>query len=257
MVEDIYQGMMNRIPEDQFTTFKQVLSQINQGIDEAFQTKRGAQKRMTRQTISNQLNTIYTAFKQAFEIKRNPFPWVKALSAGIAFSLPVFVGLLCENMAYGLLACMGAFTYLYVFDLPYVQRAKKIFFVMWGIALSVVLGTLLAPYQLIAAIFMGLIGTISVFIFGALKYTGPSAIFFVLTFAMASGMPVDPSLAPLRGRACFIRWRIVLGNLYVRLVRSSSWAGNKCDKKKCTPNWQDFWMRLERATCKRRGKEWS
>ncbi|MFD2210389.1 MarR family winged helix-turn-helix transcriptional regulator [Virgibacillus halophilus] len=44
VVEDIYQGMMNRIPEDQFTTFKQVLSQINQGIDEAFQTKRGAQK---------------------------------------------------------------------------------------------------------------------------------------------------------------------------------------------------------------------
>ncbi|MFE3975891.1 MULTISPECIES: FUSC family protein [unclassified Peribacillus] len=144
-------------------------------------------------------DAIHTTFKQAFEIKKNPFPWIKALSAGIAAALPVFIGLLFGNLAYGLLAGIGGFTYLYVFNQPYHQRAIKIFFVMVGLALSVVLGTLLAPYQLGTAIMMGIIGASIFFIFGALKITGPSAVFFVLSFALATGMPVDQSLAPLRG----------------------------------------------------------
>ncbi|MCK1981230.1 MULTISPECIES: FUSC family protein [Peribacillus] len=148
---------------------------------------------------SLKLDTIHTTFKQAFEIKKNPFPWIKALSAGIAAALPVFIGLLFGNLSYGLLAGIGGFTYLYVFNQPYRQRAKKIFFVMVGLALSVILGTLLAPYQLGTAIMMGIIGASVFFVFGALKITGPSAVFFVLSFALATGMPVDQSLAPLRG----------------------------------------------------------
>ncbi|MFU2016954.1 FUSC family protein [Peribacillus butanolivorans] len=148
---------------------------------------------------SPKLEAIHTTFKQAFEIKKNPFPWIKALSAGIAAALPVFIGLLFGNFEYGLLAGIGGFSYLYVFNQPYEQRAKKIFIVMWGLSLSVVLGTLLAPYQLGTAIVMGIIGACVFFIFGALNITGPSAIFFVLSFALATGMPVDQSLAPLRG----------------------------------------------------------
>jgi uncharacterized membrane protein YccC len=144
------------------------------------------------------VNTIHKTFKQSFEMKKNPFPWVKAFSAGLAAALPVFIGLLFGNLEYGLLAAIGGFTYLYVFDIPYVQRAKKIFFAMLGISLSVFLGSLLAPYPLVVAIAMGLIGALVIFIFGALKITGPSALFFILSYAMATGMPVDPTLAPLR-----------------------------------------------------------
>ncbi|GGH80541.1 putative membrane protein YccC [Pullulanibacillus pueri] len=141
---------------------------------------------------------VITVFKQAFKVNKNPFPWLKAFRAGLAASLPVFIGMLLGHLDYGLLACIGAFTYLYVFDIPYVQRAKKIFFVMIGITLSVFLGTLLAPYPIGADIVMGVIGAIAIFVFGALQITGPSAIFFVLCFAMTTGMPSDPSLAPLR-----------------------------------------------------------
>ncbi len=38
---------------------------------------------------SLKLDTIHTTFKQAFEVKKNPFPWIKALSAGIAAALHV------------------------------------------------------------------------------------------------------------------------------------------------------------------------
>jgi uncharacterized membrane protein YccC len=140
--------------------------------------------------------------KQALTVNRRPFPWVKAFCAGLAASLPVMIGLLFGNLEYGLIAGMGGFTYLYVFNIPYAQRAKKLFFVVLGMTLVSALGTLAAPYPLVVAILMGIIGSASIFIFGALKIKGPSAIFFVLVFAMTTGMPVHPELVLFR--ACLI-----------------------------------------------------
>ncbi|MFB5285219.1 FUSC family protein [Peribacillus sp. Hz7] len=142
--------------------------------------------------------------KQALTVNRKPFPWVKAFCAGLAASLPVIIGLLFGNLEYGLLAGMGGFTYLYVFNIPYAQRAKKLFFVVLGITLSSALGTLAAPYPFATAILMGVIGATAIFIFGALRIIGPSAIFFVLVFAMTTGMPVNPELAPLRAGLVFL-----------------------------------------------------
>ena len=113
-------------------------------------------------------------------------------------SIPGLIGLISGNLAYGLQAGIGGFTYLYVFNGPYAQRAKKLFFVLIGMTLSVGLGTLFAPHPFLAALIMGLIGAVGTFIFGALRIPGPAAVFFVLGFAMTAGMPVDPGLAPLR-----------------------------------------------------------
>jgi uncharacterized membrane protein YccC len=142
--------------------------------------------------------------KQALTVNRKPFPWIKAFCAGLAAALPVLIGLLLGNLEYGLIAGMGGFTYLYVFNIPYAQRAKKLFFVVLGMTLVSVLGTLAAPYPLAVAILMGIIGATVIFIFGALKIIGPSAIFFVLVFAMTTGMPVHPELAPLRAGLVFL-----------------------------------------------------
>ena len=147
---------------------------------------------------------MVAVFKQSFKVNRIPFPWLKAFCAGLAASVPVFIGVLFGSFEYGLLAGIGGFTYLYVFDIPYVQRAKKIFFVLLGITFSVFSGTILATYTALSVLMLGIIGTISVFIFGALKIKGPSALFFILCFAMATGMPVDPTLAPLRAGFVFL-----------------------------------------------------
>lgn len=141
---------------------------------------------------------------QAFAIKKSPLPWEKAISAGVCAGLPVLVGLLLGNLPYGLIAGIGSFTYLYTFNVPYAHRAKKLFFCLLGMSLSVGLGTLLAPFPFATAIAVGLMGMIAVFIFGAFKIPGPSAIFFVLGFLMSTGMPIDPSLAPLRAGLVFL-----------------------------------------------------
>ncbi|AGX43056.1 FUSC family protein [Clostridium saccharobutylicum] len=144
-----------------------------------------------------------TIIKQAFKINKTPFPWQKAINAAICAGVPVIIGILVNQLHLGLLAGMGSFSYLYVLHQPYAQRAKKIFFTTIGISLSVALGTLSAPYPVLIILIVGLIGAIVTFIFGILKIQGPSAIFFVLSFVMTAGMPVNTT-------EVFIRTSVVL-----------------------------------------------
>ncbi len=172
------------------------------------------------ESVSAKSTSISTTFKQAFIVSKNPFPWLKAFCAAISAALPVFIGLFFGSLEYGLLSGIGAFTFLYMFNQPYVLRAKKLFFVMLGISLSVGLGTILAPHPLAAAIMMGVIGALSIFIFGALKITGPSAVFFILSYSMSTGMPIDQSLAPLRAGL------VLLGGALSWLIAMLGWFTN-------------------------------
>jgi hypothetical protein len=78
-----------------------------------------------KSTSSLSETTLSMTIRQAFEIKMNPFPWAKAISAGICSGLPVLIGLILGNIQYGLLAGIGSFTYLYVFNEPYAKEQKS------------------------------------------------------------------------------------------------------------------------------------
>lgn len=155
-------------------------------------------RRKYRSVLEPILIPLFTVIKQAFKIKKGPIPWEKALSAALCAGFPVIIGYLIGQIQLGLLSGIGSFSYLYVFNEPYAQRAKKLFFVAIGISLSVGLGTLAAPSPSLVVLFIGFIGFITTFIFGVLKIPGPAAIFFVLSFIMTTGMPIDPSAAPFR-----------------------------------------------------------
>ncbi|MFT8350255.1 FUSC family protein [Clostridium saccharoperbutylacetonicum] len=135
--------------------------------------------------------------KQAFKLNKNPFPWEKALSAALCGGFPVLIGLLLNQVRYGLLGAIGGFTYLYVFNEPYAQRVKKIFFIAIGITISVCLGIFAAPYPALIVLIVGLIGIITTFIFGILKITGPAAVFFILSFTMTTGIKLENSDIPI------------------------------------------------------------
>ncbi|KGR74685.1 FUSC family protein [Ureibacillus sinduriensis] len=162
----------------------------------------------------------FTIFKQALTVNNNPFPWLKAFLAGIASGLPIAIGLLFGNFQYGLIAGLGGFAFLYVFPIPYAQLAKKLAWCVLAIAVCVFLGTVLAPYPLTAAIVMGVIGAIGLFIFGAFRLVGPSAIFFVLIFAMVTGMPLAPEEAFTRSVLAF------LGGILSWVIAMSGWLFN-------------------------------
>jgi hypothetical protein len=65
--------------------------------------------------------------KGAFMVKKTPFPWKGQSDEGACLAVPVFIGLLFGNFQYGLITGIGGFSYLYVWNEPYPQRAKKIF----------------------------------------------------------------------------------------------------------------------------------
>jgi len=182
----------------------------------AFQGKKEEIGRMKKKKQSAKTGySFWQTVIQAFEIKNNPFPLNKAISAGICAALPVLLGVLLGNFQNGLLGGLGGFTFLYMFGEPYVQRGKKLFWVAIGISAVVGLGTLLAPYPVMFSLMLGFIGAFVTFIFGTLKLPGPAAIFFVLCYAITSAMPIDPSLALERS------FFVLLGGAFAWLVAMS------------------------------------
>lgn len=159
---------------------------------------------MKRKTTETNSSTLLLALKQAFTVNKNPLPWLKAFIAGVCAGFPVLIGYLFGSLEYGLIAGIGGLTYLYVFNIPYAFRAKKLLFAVLALSFAMGLGTFTAPSPFISAIMVAIIGAVVTFLFGALRITGPAAIFIVLTFLMGNGMPVDPELAPLRAGLVFL-----------------------------------------------------
>lgn len=170
--------------------------------------------------FSSTINALLIVIKEAFKFNKKPFPWYKATSAAICAGVPVIIGLLIGQIHLGLLSAIGSFSYLYVFNEPYAQRAKKIFFVAIGISLSVGLGTLAAPHPALVVLIVGCIGAIATFIFGVLKIPGPAAVFFVLSFVMTTGMPIDPSSALIRSGT------VLMSGIFSWIVSMVGWFFN-------------------------------
>lgn len=164
--------------------------------------------------------------KDAFKINKTPFPMRRAIGAAICSSVPVIIGILLGNFQYGLMAGIGGFSYLYVFNEPYKHRAKKVFFVMLGLATAMGLGTLTATSPFLFAILLGLIGGVGTFIFGALKIRGPASIFFVIIFAMTSAMDIDPTAALPRASFVFF------GGLISWIVAMIGWFSDPYEPEK-------------------------
>lgn len=148
---------------------------------------------------SNKTNNFRRVINQVFEVKSIKNPWRKAFGAALCVAIPMLIAYFMGDISLGLLSSLGSFSYLYLANEPYAFRAKKIFFAAIGISLSVAIGTLVAPYNILIVIAIGLIGAISMYIFGVLKTKGPTSMFFVLTFLLSTGMNQDPNLFLKRG----------------------------------------------------------
>lgn len=147
----------------------------------------------------NKNNNFRRVINQVFEVKSIKNPWQKAFGAALCVGIPMFIAYFMGDISLGLLSSLGSFAYLYLANEPYAFRAKKILFAAIGISLSVAIGTLVAPYNILIVIAIGLIGAISMYIFGVLKTKGPTSMFFVLTFLLSTGMNQDSSLFLKRG----------------------------------------------------------
>lgn len=132
--------------------------------------------------------SFWNIFREAMVVNNRSVPWGRAIGAAFAMATPILVGLLINQFHLGIIAGLGGFAYLYVFKTPYALQSKKMLFVGASLVLSALLGSLAAPYPIAISIIMGLIAAFMIFIFNALKFIGPSALFFVLVFAISADM---------------------------------------------------------------------
>ncbi|GAA5104225.1 FUSC family protein [Wohlfahrtiimonas larvae] len=158
---------------------------------------------------------LWFIIREAMMVNNRSAPWERAIGAALSMTIPIFIGLFFNQLQLGLIAGLGGFTYLYAFRIPYALLSKQLLFVGISIVLSAFLGSIIAPYPIAAAITMGVIAAIMIFIFNALKFIGPSAIFFVLIFALTADMPhVDIfgafSRAGLVGLGAALSWIIAM-----------------------------------------------
>lgn len=158
--------------------------------------------------------------KEAVAVNNRPFPWERAIGAGFSMAIPIFIGIWFDQLQYGLIAGLGGFTYLYAFTLPYAHLSKRLLFVGISMTLCAFLGSILSNHLLLAAIFMGLIAGIMLYIFNALKFIGPSSMFFVLVFALSVDTPatdIGGSLirALLVASGALLSWLIAMSGFLI------------------------------------------
>lgn len=135
--------------------------------------------------------------KDIIKMNKNQVNWIKPIGAAICSGLPILIGLLLNQPRYGILASIGGFSYLYMFDEPYAQRIKKMFLVAVGLTITVALGIIVKPYPALVVLIVSLIGAGVTYIFGVLKIAGPGPIFFVMSFTMFTGIELSKEEIPL------------------------------------------------------------
>ncbi|AEJ42061.1 hypothetical protein [Alicyclobacillus acidocaldarius] len=113
----------------------------------------------------------------AFLLRKAPWPWRRALSAGLSLFAVVALGALFHHPADGLLASIGAFTGIYATDLPAVRLAAKLAAVGLGLTASFAIGaaTSFSPYGGAAA--LACVGAVATYVAVALAMAPPGPFF--------------------------------------------------------------------------------
>lgn len=132
----------------------------------------------------------------AFLLRKAPWPWRRALSAGLSLFTVVALGALFGHPADGLLASIGAFTGIYATDLPTFRLAAKLAAVGLGLTASFAVGAVASSSPFAAAVALACVGAVATYVAVALAMAPPGPFFFVMAAAIASGQPLGRSIAP-------------------------------------------------------------
>ncbi|SFS52331.1 FUSC family protein [Paenibacillus sp. 453mf] len=169
------------------------------------------QKSTDRRRVQHSIPAV-KKYREAFTIKPIPLNWFRGIGSALSVGVPSLLGFLSGNPDLGILASIGGFTFLYVSNETYAQRAVRLFWVALGLTAALTLGAL-CSYSVALMVFMfGLVGALTVFIFNLFQITGPGGMFFVLAYSVGTSMPHDPSTLPLNALC------VLLGGLFAWIV---------------------------------------
>jgi uncharacterized membrane protein YccC len=143
--------------------------------------------------------------------------WV-AVRAAAAVGLPLLIGLAAGHVAEGGQAALGSFVALYGADLPYRRRAWLLVLIAVALTVAMGLGTLVAGSVALTCAVGAALAVAATLGALALRVGPPREYFVILTFLLATTLPVDASAAPSRAA-------LVLGGAALAwLVAMAPWA---------------------------------
>ncbi|MGD0031534.1 FUSC family protein [Paenibacillus illinoisensis] len=151
-------------------------------------------------------------YREAFRIKPIPLNWFRGIGSAISVGIPSLIGFLIGEPALGILASVGGFTFLYVSNEPYSQRAVRLFWIALGLTASFALGALSSYNDVLLVLMFGVIGFLSTMLFKLFEIVGPGGLFIVLAYAIGTSMPHD--LAVLESKVLCV----LLGAIFAWIV---------------------------------------
>lgn len=141
-----------------------------------------------------------------------------AVRAAAAVGLPLVIGLATGHVAEGGQAALGSFVAVYGADQPYRRRARLLALIAVALTVAMGLGTLVAGSVLLTCAVGAALAVVSALGALALRIGPPREYFVILTFLLATTLPVDASAAPSRAG-------LVLGGAALAwLVAMAPWA---------------------------------
>lgn len=118
--------------------------------------------------------------------------------------IPAIIGYLCGNFQFGLLVATGTLAHIYVFKGPSRSKLRTVIICNLAFAICMILGTLTATTPLVFGMTLLIVTVIPFYIFTALKISGPSSTFFIVTFSLPINLPIAPEEALYRGFAILV-----------------------------------------------------
>ncbi|TDY46263.1 fusaric acid resistance family protein [Alicyclobacillus sacchari] len=154
--------------------------------------------RLDQPTTTEALTHDSPKLHHAFLVRKAPWPWRRAIGAGLCLFVPLLTATLAHRPLWGLLATIGGFTGIYTAAIPLRRLALKLAIVALGLSISLGLGTVSAGSPGTIAIVFAFVGGCATFLCGSLQVAPPGPFFFIMACAIGTGMPVEPTLAPER-----------------------------------------------------------
>ena len=131
-------------------------------------------------------------FDVMFKVNKNNLATKKAFMQAIIVFIILAGSVLFGRFDLGLTALLGSFSNIYIINGSYPSRIRKVITVSIVLSVCIMLGTITITIPFLYALVLGLIGMIGHFVLKAFQIPGPSSLFFVLTYSVASIMPIMP-----------------------------------------------------------------
>ncbi|WP_323703401.1 FUSC family protein [Mammaliicoccus sp. Dog046] len=142
---------------------------------------------------------MWKYFDMLFKLNKSNLAIKKAIMQACIVFVILMTSFVFGRFDLGLTAVLGSFSNIYVINGSYPSRIRKVIVVTLMLSLSLMLGTLTITVPFLYALVLGLIGMIAHFVLKAFQIPGPSSLFFVLTYSIASIMPIMPEEVWNRG----------------------------------------------------------